>query len=520
MKYSKLFSILLLLITIEFNAQTWVTKATNFPAANTQVEQIAIANDNVVWSCKGRSNVFSKSVDGGNTWTTGAINIGTNTFISSITAVSALKAWVCTYDSDLGVFATVDGGLTWTKQPTAYNQSVYSFPNFIKFFDENNGITGGDPIDDNFEIYTTSNGGVNWTRVPTTNLPPLINGEYGLTNYFDATQDGSSIWFGSKYGTESRLFKSNNNGQNWTVTTLTINGGSYGLTFKDANVGFVYGKVNNVFSLQKTTDGGNTFTNIPTSGLSGDVTNIKCVPNNNMIVASTLTNGLSYCNYFPSETTIAFQSFTNQIFSSTFEFKNFYTGYAAGTNTNTTNGIYKFNNTISLIGSTIGTPWTTDLDFITTDGFNYTLSNYSFTNGLAIFRQNHTWNPYALDWSSNDFPSGVGVLNGTEIPVSMGTYTVNFNIATLEFSFVPSLSNPIFTNKKFALYPNPASSILKIQMDENKTADKIIITDLSGKKMLEQNNTTQVDVQNLAKGMYVIETVSGEDKFVNKFLKE
>jgi hypothetical protein len=284
---------------------------------------------------------------------------------------------------------------------------------------------------------------VNWTRVPTENFPALIGGEYGITGFFDATPDGSSIWFGSSSSTESkRVFKSTNYGATWTATPININGPNrYGLTLKDANIGFIYGKVNGVFSLQKTTDGGNTFFNIPTSGLTGEVSKIKCVPNSNMIVARATTSGLSYCNHVLNETAITFQPFTNQINSATFEFKNFYTGYAGGTNSTASNGIYKFNNTISLIGSTIGTPWTTDVDFATTDGFNYKLSNYSFSNGEVKFRQNHAWMPAALDWGSTNFPSGVAVVGGPDIPIATGNYDVNFNIATSAFSFAPCVTN-------------------------------------------------------------------------------
>jgi photosystem II stability/assembly factor-like uncharacterized protein len=516
-------SLLIALFSISINAQTWATKATNFSILNTPVTQIAIANDNVVWSCNSASKVFSKSVDGGNTWTTGTINIGTsNTNITSITAVSAMKAWVCAYDysisANLGVYATVNGGSTWTKQPTAYNQSASSFPNIIKFFDENNGITQGDPIDSNFEVYRTSNGGVNWTRVPTANFPALISGEYGVTGFFDATPDGSSIWFGSS-GTAVRLFKSINYGVTWTATSLNLSTApSLGLTFKDANIGFIYGKVAGVFSLQKTTDGGNTFSNITTSGFTGNVTNIKCVPNNNMIVLSATTSGLSYCNHLSSDTTLALQPFTNLINSQTFEFKNFYTGYAGGTNSTATNGIYKLNNTISLIGATIGTPWTSDVDFATTDGLNYTLSNYSFSNGDAKFRLNHAWVPFSLDWGSTNFPSGTAVSGGSNIPIATGSYDVNFNIATLAFSFVAPLSNETFINKKITLFPNPAKSSITIQTNESIRAVKII--DLSGRITTISNFTNNnIDVSNLANGMYFIMIKTDTGVFKEKFIK-
>jgi len=48
------------------------------------------------------------------------------------------------------------------------------------------------------------------------------------------------------------------------------------------------------------------------------------------------------------------------------------------------------------------------------------------------FRENADW---AVNWGSADFPSGVGVLNGDNIPVPVGSYVVTFNCTTGEYNF-------------------------------------------------------------------------------------
>ena len=71
------------------------------------------------------------------------------------------------------------------------------------------------------------------------------------------------------------------------------------------------------------------------------------------------------------------------------------------------------------------------------------------------------------------------------------------------------------------VFPNPAKDYLSIQTPSNTEIDKITVTDMTGKKVLEQkHDTTQVDVQNLAKGIYVLEVSMGENKETRKFLKE
>jgi Secretion system C-terminal sorting domain len=70
------------------------------------------------------------------------------------------------------------------------------------------------------------------------------------------------------------------------------------------------------------------------------------------------------------------------------------------------------------------------------------------------------------------------------------------------------------------IFPNPVTNILNIASDDNLTINRVVITDVSGKKVLEQSYTTQVNVQNLAKGMYVLEVFVGQNKETRKFIKD
>lgn len=73
-----------------------------------------------------------------------------------------------------------------------------------------------------------------------------------------------------------------------------------------------------------------------------------------------------------------------------------------------------------------------DVNLITTDGINYTLSNHTFAAGEAKFRQDDAWD---INWGSANFPSGTATLNGQNIAVLAGTFNVNFNRITGDFSF-------------------------------------------------------------------------------------
>ena len=174
--------------------------------------------------------------------------------------------------------------------------------------------------------------------------------------------------------------------------------------------------------------------------------------------------------------------------------------------------------TVSLIGSNIGTAWTTDVDLTVTDGINYSLSAYNLSGQLK-FRQNHDW---TTNWGGNSFPTSTGVNGGNNIVVSpAGVYDVSFNRLSFVYSFTPTLSVEQQSKLPLGLYPNPTKSILNLQNPTNITIDKIMVTDLTGKIILEQTqNTNQINVEKLATGIYILQAFSGEEKFTSKFLKE
>ncbi|MBC7773879.1 MAG: SusF/SusE family outer membrane protein [Phycisphaerae bacterium] len=105
-----------------------------------------------------------------------------------------------------------------------------------------------------------------------------------------------------------------------------------------------------------------------------------------------------------------------------------------------TSGEYSFEEvlefaTIGLIGS--GTPgdWTTDTDLTKDSGDpNLWKGTITLTDGEAKFRANDAW---AISWGDTLFPSGIGILNGPNIPVVAGKYVVTFNTQTYAYNFAP-----------------------------------------------------------------------------------
>jgi hypothetical protein len=77
--------------------------------------------------------------------------------------------------------------------------------------------------------------------------------------------------------------------------------------------------------------------------------------------------------------------------------------------------------------------WNSDVVMNTSDNIVFTLSNQTFLiSGGVKFRQDAQW---TNSWGSANFPSGIGILGGVNIPVPAGTYDITFNINTGAYSF-------------------------------------------------------------------------------------
>jgi len=91
---------------------------------------------------------------------------------------------------------------------------------------------------------------------------------------------------------------------------------------------------------------------------------------------------------------------------------------------------------IGIIGTSVG-GWDTDYDMETSDGINYTLSDFYLEAGEVKFRQDNLW---CKNWGGFDFPMGYGFQDGPNIFICYsGYYDINFNIETGEYLFVAKM---------------------------------------------------------------------------------
>ncbi|MEZ4740836.1 MAG: T9SS type A sorting domain-containing protein [Bdellovibrionota bacterium] len=71
-----------------------------------------------------------------------------------------------------------------------------------------------------------------------------------------------------------------------------------------------------------------------------------------------------------------------------------------------------------------------------------------------------------------------------------------------------------------SMYPNPARAKINIKNPYKKVINKIIITDLTGMKIREQNdNTNVINVSQLKQGIYLVQILSNKNMSLNKIIK-
>jgi hypothetical protein len=273
-------------ITPGNNTFSWVIQNSAFATASRGIGFVSAVDANNAWATAydgsgggATINEFTRSTNGGTTWTTGQVLGGSTYGLGNISAVNGTTAWVTVYngignqDNTCGIYKTTNGGTSWVHQPTALVGSA-SFANNVYFWDANNGMCHGDVRDGYFEIYTTSNGGTSWTRVPQANITggTPASGEGGWTSVIEAVGD-NTVMFGTNKG---KLYISDDKGLHWRISNTGItpatNGGINIIAFSDLNNGIVLQTVAPI-TMKRTTDAGLNWSTVTPTGafLSGDI---------------------------------------------------------------------------------------------------------------------------------------------------------------------------------------------------------------------------------------------------------
>lgn len=162
-------------------------------------------------------------------------------------------------------------------------------------------------------------------------------------------------------------------------------------------------------------------------------------------------------------------------------------------------------------------PWTT----------GYVINIISATGGYVQY----LWKPYGTDcneqgWTCLGRTDTAGFLPydgpSQDMPIYLLVNAETTEATTQIFEMGCFLSNQDFNQQNICtISPNPVKSIVNINVPNGVAIEKVIVSDLSGKKLIEQTqSTSQIGIEQLAQGIYVLEAYAGDKKFHNKFVKE
>jgi photosystem II stability/assembly factor-like uncharacterized protein len=179
------------------------------------------------------------------------------------------------------------------------------FYDSMQFWNDNDGIAVGDPIDDCLSIITTHDGGNSWSKIPNSKLPKVFDGEaHFAASNTNIVIKGSDTWIVSG-GKRSRIFHSSDKGNSWkTYETPIVQGkqmtGIFTADFYDTKNGYIaggnYEAPNQNFENKAiTNDGGKTWKLIAEKQGFGYASCVQYVPNSNgkgLVVVG--ASGLSY----------------------------------------------------------------------------------------------------------------------------------------------------------------------------------------------------------------------------------
>ncbi len=330
-------------ISITSNAQ-WATQSSGFTTVGLAINDISIVNANIAWATAFDTsgitvvNLFTRTINGGTTWTPGSITGASALDLSSIYAYSKDTAWVSMVDNNAGggaIYRTNDGGVTWAQQTTAAFASPTGAASFVYMFDKNNGVCVGDSNTGSWEIYNTINGGTLWTRVAILNIPANMVTETGFENNYSVV--GNAIWFGTSTG---RVYKSINKGATWTVATTGLTSVTR-LSFKDANNGLATDGT----LLMSTSNGGGTWSPLTFTGplYQTGLTFIPGTMGTYISTGSTASGAAANGSSYSTDDGATWTSI-DAVSHSEVAFLNSTTGWCGGINTSpTVAGIFKWN---------------------------------------------------------------------------------------------------------------------------------------------------------------------------------
>ncbi len=499
----------------------WVIQNSGFATASRGIQYIHAVDSSLVWATAydgsggaATTNEFTKTINGGDTWTPGQVLGGTVYGLGNICGVSANIAFAAVYssgtqDNTCGVYKTSNGGTTWTHLVGALQGST-SFADNVWFWDQNIGMCHGDVTGTGtsayFEIYTTSNGGTTWTRVPKADINggvAALSGEGGWTSVIQAV-GANTIMFGTN---KANLYISHDRGLHWTVsnTGITpITDGVQEICFKDDMNGLVEQTTTTVV-LRETHDGGATWQTILPTGpfLTSD---LAFVPGtDNTFVSTGAAAGFTGASY-SFDGGYTWEQFmgteTDQFLAC--DFVSNHCGWAGGFNVSATEkgmnkyvGVLAPGAVLNPVTNVLAEPYDNSVHLTWTEPITVPLSYNIYRNDTLISN--------SLYLQYHDYP----VANGQQNYCVTAVYAQGESVKSCTTAWI-TVGVPNTDEAAYKVYPNPATEVINV-VSPLKFSEVRLINNLGQIVYLNNNGGTNLHIltAGIDPGMYILQIYSG-----------
>lgn len=235
---------------------------TEFPI-DCSIRALEVIDENTLWFA-GNKGIFGYTKDGGATWNIDSISKDGNLLEFRSIAITANAVYLLNVGAPAYLLMSIDEGKNWKTVYQEDHQEV--FYDCMKFWDEQNGIAMGDPIDGCLSVIITEDGGNNWQKLSCSELPPTSEGEAAFAaSNTNIALVGNHAWISSG-GAKARIFHSPDQGKSWEVVETPLQQGGkmtgiFTIDFYDENHGIIFGgdwedQKNNTGNKAITSDGG------------------------------------------------------------------------------------------------------------------------------------------------------------------------------------------------------------------------------------------------------------------------
>lgn len=161
--------------------------------------------------------------------------------------------------------------------------------------------------------------------------------------------------------------------------------------------------------------------------------------------------------------------------------------------------------------------------------FEAALEDQGTSGYLSVVRKGFnistsSWTNVSLNFATFSPVSGTFKLAVTVVcfqPTEDGTTGISkFKLDNINVSYPVGINEKSLLENNITVYPNPTSTNLKIELQNNDDIKYLEILDITGKVLLNQSSYENIEVSNLAKGVYILKIKTSTDVVYKKIIKE